>query len=518
MIISLTLSSHASILQVSGDVSGTWDADTIQVMDHILVPNNQSLLINPGVKVIFDGYYTFRIEGQIQANGLENDSISFYVSDTTGLYNLDNNLGSWAGFWFDHMLPNNDSSLFNYCQFKYGKAVSEDSIYWYGGAVYVHKFNRLRFSNCSFSNNIAYKNGGAIYCRSSNIKIEHCEFMDNAGGTPIDFGYGGAICLEYSDAKIFRNYFSRNSSTGVGGGLSFEYSNPDIKANIFYQNYSAIGGGLCCLRSEIGYPIANNLFNQNASTFFGGAVAFLEAHSLFINNTIINNASMYGGGFQINLGSLPIIKNCIIWNNSNSSENGAQVYVYDVNSAPAFSYNNILGGFADFGGTGVGNCIYEDNMDLNPQFVGAGEFPFSLAENSPCVNSGTPDTLGLFLPEKDLAGNTRFEEFRIDMGCYENQGIIGVQVLSTNDFEFYILPNPITEYSIIQLNVQGRRFLEFTLIDDQGKEVTNIPMQDYEQGKHEIPLAIHHLNSGLYLLKGLEKSTKQTQVLKIIMP
>ncbi len=515
----LAISTIASNIQVGGDVSGTWDADTIQVIDDLLVPTNQILVINPGVKVIFYGHYTFSVAGQIFANGLANDSISFFVSDTLGLYNLEDNKGSWGGFWFEPGNIINDSSTFEFCNFKYGKAVAEDSTYWYGGAVYAKKFNKLRFSNCLFSNNISYKNGGAIYCLNSDIKIDHCDFINNAAGTELIYGYGGGVCLEYSNTEVYRNYFTNNSSTGVGGGLSFEYSNPDIEANVFYDNYSAIGGGLCCLRSDKGNSIVNNLFDNNSSTFFGGGVAFLEAHALFTNNTVVNNLSMYAGGLFFNVGAKSIIKNNIIWNNTIYSLEGPQVYVYDVYSAPEFYYNNIEGGFEEFSGEGVGNFIgvYDNNININPQFVGLSEFPYSLSEGSPCINSGTPDTLGLLLPILDLAENIRLKEDSLDMGCYENQGGTGFLDLSIVGVEFTVFPNPITENSMIELNVQERTALKFTIMDSYGKIIYGIPMQYYSNGKHHIKLPPLKLNSGLYFLKATEEvGSKKSKTLKLI--
>jgi predicted outer membrane repeat protein len=517
-ILLLTVSVNASSIQVSGNVSGNWDTDTVQVVGNLFVPSNQSLVIHPGVKVIFDGYYYFEVAGQINAIGLINDSISFFVADTLGLSSLESNKGSWAGFWFEPGSTINDSSTFEFCKFNYGKAVSQDSVYWYGGAIFIKKYHKLRFSNCSFSNNIAYKNGGAIYCRESNIKVENCDFIDNKAGTADDYGYGGALCLEYSDAKVYRNYFTRNASTGVGGGLSFEYSNPDIDANIFDDNYSAIGGGLCCLRSEQGNSIANNLIVNNESMFFGGGVAFLEAHPLFINNTVVDNFSVYAGGLYIYTGAMPIIKNCIIWNNSISSENGPQVTIFDVYSAPEFYYNNIQGGFEDFGGSGIGNFlgVYEDNIDLDPRFIGAGAFPLSLKEDSPCVNSGTPDTTGLLLPAKDLAGNERFIENRIDMGCYENLRNSGSHNLIIDHIEFKVSPNPATDHSIINLKIREPLSLEMSLLDIQGKLILAIPMQDFTICNHQIKLSTGQLDSGLYLLKFMEKHSKQTETLRLV--
>ncbi len=180
-------------------------------MDNLLVPSYFVLTINPGGSVIFNGFFAFKVEGQVFAQGLEMDSISFFVTDTIGLHNVEITKGDWAGFWFEPIGTISDSSIFEFCDFKYGKAVSDDTIEWNGGGMGIVKYNNIRISNCSFTENMAYKNGGAIYSKSSHIKIENCDFTGNAGGTPLEYGYGGGVCLQYSDAKIYRNYFTQNS-------------------------------------------------------------------------------------------------------------------------------------------------------------------------------------------------------------------------------------------------------------------------------------------------------------------
>jgi len=452
-VIILGVSAHANSIQVSGNVSGNWNVDTVQVVGDLIVPFDQILHINEGVKVIFQGYYLFKVEGQITANGTKNDSILFQVSDTTGFHNLESTQGSWSGFWFEPKITLSDSSIFEYCRFNYSKAVSSDSTFWYGGAVFIKKYSLIRFSNCTFENNRAYKNGGAIYCNASDIKIEHCDFIHNSCGTQLDYGYGGGVCLEYSNSVICNSYFTQNSSSGVGGGLSFEYSDPRIENNVFSNNQSGLGGGLCCLRSEKGNSIVNNLFNNNYAVFFGGGVAFLEAHSLFVNNTVINNQSMYGGGLYFNAGAKPQLYNCIVWNNGAQSADGPQAYIFDVYSGPEFYYCDIEGGFENFSGSGIGNFqgVYENNLDLDPLFIGSGNTPYELSENSPCINSGKPDTIGLMLPIKDLADNNRIKDDHIDMGCYESQGNFGVQSLMFEEQHILITPNPIRNEAVFHL-------------------------------------------------------------------
>ncbi len=75
----------------------------------------------------------------------------------------------------------------------------------------------------------------------------------------------------------------------------------------------------------------------------------------------------------------------------------------------------------------------EGNFDADPLFVtpvNPDDAPttdgdLNLLPNSPCINTGTPDTTGLNLPPIDIAGNPRIYNGlvdRIDMGAYEFQG------------------------------------------------------------------------------------------------
>lgn len=496
------ISTKASNIQVSGEVSGTWDVDTVQVMDNLLVPNSLTLTINPGVKVIFEGHYVFKVAGQVLAYGQENNPILFTVTDTIGFYNLQTNEGAWNGFWFEHLAPNNDSTIFEYCNFEYAKAVGIDTTYWHGGAMCIREFNRLRITNCNFSNNKSFINGGAVYCKLANINIQHCTFENNEAGTQEYWGYGGAVCFEYSDAQACRNYFSQNSSTGVGGGLSFEYSKLDLENNIFVNNYSAIGGGICFLRSEGGNSIVNNLVIDNEALFFGGGVAFLGADVLFTNNTIANNHAPYGGGMYFNDEAIPILKNCIVWDNISVANDGWQIYIWDLYSAPEFYYCDIKDGLEGFSGSGGSTFIgvYENNIDEYPQFSGTGEYPFMLTENSPCINSGTPDTTGLLLPEKDLARNNRFKEGRVEMGAYEFQSSSGLQQLLNENISVSVFPNPITNKTKINLNLQRPASVQFSILNSQGEIIRLVPKLAYSEGFHDLPLPNDNLKPGLYLL------------------
>lgn len=342
---------------------------------------------------------------------------------------------------------------------------------------------------------------------SSDLKVEFCKFENNNCGLEQLYGYGGGVCLEHSEAFIYRNHFIQNRSTGVGGGLSFEYSNPRIESNFFFDNYSAIGGGMVGLRSDGNQSIVNNLLEGNSSLYFGGGLAVLEASMLFTNNTIVNNISGAGGGLYVNTNSFSIFKNCILWGNSCPGSNGPQVYIWDTYSAPEFYYCDIEGGVEAFSGTGgIGTGfigVYEDCIEIDPQFNLSGNYPFGLSDDSPCFNSGTPDTLGLLLPETDLSGHERFRGNRIDMGAYESQITTSENSYLAIEDKIKIFPNPITDQSIISFELDSEADVIISIFDLNGKKVWQKPRLGLKKGIHKTHINNSDINSGCYTLQAL---------------
>ncbi|MDD5482077.1 MAG: choice-of-anchor Q domain-containing protein [Kiritimatiellae bacterium] len=58
-----------------------------------------------------------------------------------------------------------------------------------------------------------------------------------------------------------------------------------------------------------------------------------------------------------------------------------------------------------------------NNIELNPQFAGKDSGNFRLANDSPCVNSGTNQDW--MTNAVDLDGSPRIRYGRVDMGAYE---------------------------------------------------------------------------------------------------
>jgi hypothetical protein len=482
---------------VQGTVSGTWSADTVFVAGDLLVEDGSNLAISPGSTIIFNGIFNIRVDGSIQALGTQSDSILFTMADTAG-FSIDTIPGGgWGGIRFDRNRMTNDSSIFQYCHFEFGKLVNADPVTGHGGAIYANDFDKIRISHCLFRDNFATYNGGAVYLDSASVVIRNSYFTRNRAGLSVaPWGYGGAVCSDNSSPEIYWNIFENNSSTGVGGALAVRFLDCNVYTNIFTGNYSALGGGFGFLHiPECTHRINTNLVAENASTFFGGGVANLNASPIYVNNTIVYNQSTYGGGFYCKDSVSPDFYNTIIW--GNSAAVGSQGYLFEVYSQADFFNCDVQDGPELFGGSGGGPAFfgaYESCIDSYPDFLMTGDFPYALSDDSPCYDGGSPDTTGFLLPETDLAGNPRYSHAFVDIGAYE---VVWVGMEAWDEGGLEIWPNPTAG----KFRVRSSEFgVEVKRVELYSLTGTLLDKWNTINGTWNIELDISHLPDGIYLV------------------
>ena len=380
----ISLSIYASSISVSGTISSntTWTGvDIVYVTGNISISNGVTLTIDPGISVVFTGYYHIKVNGRLLAIGTVADTIAFTVADTTGYHNHSHT--GWKGIELWNTASSNDSTKLVYCKLQYGKDVNSQR----GGAILITGFKKLLVDHCDLSYNYASLKGGAIY-------------IWNEGG-----------------AKISNCHIHHNFTEYDGGGI-FSWDTFILSNNIISDNYAgSSGGGVYVLQSI--FTMANNLICNNHAVSQGGAVYINDCFDSFIlNNTICNNtASSTGGVYTIN--RVPEFRNTIIYRNS-----GKQVGLESGFYQGDFYYCDIEGGQTGIAGSDnidhYGNCIDED-----PLFTGNGSHPYSLQNISSCIDAGDPSTTTAEAGPLDLAGNTRVYngyETIIDIGAYEYQG------------------------------------------------------------------------------------------------
>ncbi|MCB2208465.1 MAG: right-handed parallel beta-helix repeat-containing protein [Bacteroidetes bacterium] len=494
---------QASSIEVSGRVSGNWIVDTVHVVGNIEIKPSEILQIDEGVTVLFQGPYFFRVLGCLKALGSPGNPILFTISDTTGFYNDTIANGGWKQIRIENQSELEDSTRLKHCHFEYGKAVTVDSLYSYGGAICIRNSNRISITHCEFRNNYAYFSGGAVYIENAAIRISGNHFEYNRCGQPdLYYGYGGGLCADSSAAIIEKNYFRQNASTGIGGGLCIRFSDGPVQHNIFEENYSALGGGFGMLHIDTcRFVISNNLITDNTAKFFGGGISNGDCSPTYINNTIVeNNCTGGGGGFYCKDSVVPVLINNIIYGNTQYGGEINQVYLWDNLSQPHFYHNNIQGGIAAFAGSGGADFTgkYVNNIDQDPFFENASYAPALL---SPCVNSGSLDLAGMMIPLFDLAGNTRVVADTIDMGAFEQQEVLGIFNDDAHDPLFLkVYPNPTNSTIQIAFELLAAEHLIVFVTDMQGITRDKIWEKSLVAGHHRINWDLMDYPDGTYVI------------------
>lgn len=465
----------------------TWTADTLDITGDVIIDSNVTLIISPGTFIHIIDYYSIQSYGTIRAIGTETDSIVFTHLDT--IYHNDTSTiaGGWHGI---RLMPrtSNDTSIFKYCKITNGKSVVPGSWYSYedpknnGGNLYCYNFGSLIIEHCFIGNGIVKRDGAGLYCKYGKyVSIQNNHFYSNHG-----FNLGGGIYAYGIDSLfIDNNLLNYNTSYqliynfegGSGAGILASYALGDsafayICNNKIFNNKGVTGG---IYDAYVHSNISNNLICNN----YG--IGLWNAHyynsPTYINNTIVNNWASYVSGVELLSDNVTLINN-IIWNNRSTFPGNPQIH-FNHNENPIVTNCNVMGGYE-----GEGN-IDDEPLFINPTLdVGlnynALDADWSLLDNSPCINTGSPDTAGLYLPDFDINGNQRVYGNRIDMGAYENQYIwVKINDSQVSEDSIKIYPNPGSNKIFIELQPEMEGAW-FELIDGVGNrliqsKITTIP-------------------------------------------
>ncbi|MFH1733795.1 MAG: T9SS type A sorting domain-containing protein, partial [bacterium] len=371
-----------------GNVSGIWTSfnNPYSIIDEITIAADDTLIIEPGVEVIFQGHYKFIVNGWLLAEGTEQDSILFTAADTSE---------GWHGIRF---IDAPDSSRLSYCTLTYGKATGANPNDC-GGAIRTDN-STLVLTNCLIERCHANLSGGAIDFAWSVGKVYDTIFRYNSSGIA-----GGATQLFVSDVVLLGCQFVSNITLGTNGGAVYgESCFADIVECTFTQNSAQSGGAINC-GSSSDFSLNNCLLVENIAGQYGGGIYHAAGILDVVNCTVSDNTASLGGGISSTDGD---IKNSIIWNNTNGQIHGV---------GGELNYNNIQGGWP----TGTGNIDTEpffvdpDNSDYHLQspfgsYHGGAWTPD--LNNSPCIDAGDPAS--------PYGNEPQPNGYRINMGAYGN--------------------------------------------------------------------------------------------------
>ncbi len=512
---------------VSGNVRGVWttSGSPYLVTDTIYVQDGDTLIIEPGVIVDFQGHFQFYIYGYLQAVGTETDSICFTTNPAM-------NPERWGGLRFDH---SDDSCIIQYCRIEYGKAMGSCP-HNRGGGIYCTHCDPQILNN-SITNNSAESGagtwgGGGIYCDCASPTIMYNIINGNTTGHD-----GAGIYCYWSSPLISNNHIRDNTAGFRGGGIAcFMYSNPIIKENIIENNSpSGIhssgsspkiqnntikwnqGNGIYVYMYGWGSVyIVGNLIAKNHANY-GAGVCNEGVSPYIINNTIVENAALTCGGgiynlpvyFPLLIPSNPVVIDNILY--FNTAPEGKQVY-----SSTSCTTNVSYSDIHDKDSIGIYGAVVWGGgvIDLEPSFA---DTFYRLNGTSPCVDAGTTDTTGLYLLPYDLDYSSRVWDGDgsagavIDMGAYEyGAPPYGISEYNEDHIvlsEITIFPNPSPDNIILRYAIPVSTEITLELIDISGRKLKKIYYGFVNSGVHEITLDCSGLSSGVYFVRLFGETT-----------
>jgi hypothetical protein len=337
-----------------------------------------------------------------------------------------------------------------------------------GGGLYIADGN-LWINNSIIINNEASIGGGVFSSDSSPIFINSA-FISNIATSAFGTGEkgGGGVYANGGNPSFINTTFTENSvnctnSVCGGGGLYNFTSNSTILNSVFNGNtvsgsqwYSG-GGGIYNYNSNL--LIGNSMFTSNSLYLDGyesggGAIYHRNGQSQIINLIFFDNfawdegSAMFNGG-----GSVPLVANCIFWENGTPNNQ-----IRYENNPPIVRYSIVQGGYS---GTG--------NLDVDPRFVSPENNDFRLNYISPAIDAG--DNTSVFDDYLDL----------------DNDGIIDEPTPIDIDGKerFFEMP--------IQPNVGNG---DFPLVDIGTYEVYNsAPVLDNSGDTHLVPILEDDINN-----------------------
>ena len=528
---------------VTGNVSGTWTMEREPyVADAALsIAQNDTLIIEPGVTVIFPGRYGFTISGILVAAGTEEDSIFFTARNQ--------HHDAWIGLTFNSMRSSN--SIFKYCSVKYA----------YRGISFTGASPTV--SNC----NLAYHENSGLWFRDSRAVVRNSHISDiHANGVSVEGdsrptieGCQISVCLDQgilvgagSGAFIIGDTIRHITENGIALAEAEACSLrscliTDVELQGIRVNQSTgvivlrciVDGsgrdGIWIYRSENVSVINSNFMNGVTTGMY-----VYESNVDVINNIIIRNGQD-GIGAQGNI--IPRLYYNCIWGNSRNDYNGVNAGNGDINESPDLGENYIPQEGSRV--IDAGDARYRDD-DGTRADIGA---RFFNQNHPPRILSATPEPFDELVGDQTVEftvyaededghnltytwllndvvadhGNSTEIEFHRDgeyvvkvvvndgfyMGTtehsweftatgmavqFEPDGIPGNFTISLP------YPNPFNAQSSIDLSLKTSSLINLTIFDMQGRMVSHVDERILSAGRHNLSINSGSLPSGNYLV------------------
>lgn len=280
--------------------------------------------------------------------------------------------------------------------------------------------------------------GIAFFCSEGSIRncsINDCHAIGGESFPVFSIIYANLDSIFVVENVSVTNCSVTNPENSVISIAPNQYANPSITLNnVLVANCTSVGESPIIIGADTISEVTNL---TNCS---------------FINNSGTNIAMKIVGNANIT--------NCIFDNYNPTEIEVKNTLPYGFISNMLLRNNLIRGYPSSMYVHPTNNVTFNEiNFDADPGFAGTDwtdPLSYRLNYNSPCIDAGTQDTTGLFLPDFDLYGNIRIFNNRVDIGCNEWDGT-GNEDEQINpvltESQLQIRPNPFRCNTIIRYTI-----------------------------------------------------------------
>lgn len=358
-------------------------------------------------------------------------------------------------------------------------------------------------------------------------------------------GFGGGIASQ-GGIKLYHNKFYENEAKS-GGGAAFltngyfptsGVNDIIVDGNLFANNADLTDTYVCGITdggggvniSQDGCEacktiITNNIFANNRTGSWGGALRLYKANTRVVNNDFVNNiAHINGGALQIfsSPGKQVFANNNIFFGN----ETEDQLFYPHVSVDCEGLYGTMIFEFnhTDYPYNQGFNVVTQDSMlsynfnqvIASPNFIAPTTLPglvqngatanWGLLGTSPCINAGDLDTTGCYLSAFDYKEQTRIVANHIDVGAIEYR--LAESLNPTADISaLKVFPNPVQNWLHIPIAVPNNGNYHYQITDLSGRMLDE---RQLEGNTDLLTIPVEKLGQGFYLLL-LEQGCNRSQ-------
>ena len=432
LIMSVLICVQLGTAQISGPLQGSLGPGILHVVGDCRIESWDTLTINAGSTLRFDGIYTFFVRGTLWAEGTTSSPILFTrdsVLNPTGgenIYFLETSGGSrLQNVTFEHVFGGvhfDTTVQIENCVFRHaisgGTTFSSTGV-TVTGCVFAENVGwgvatpvsgMIVFEDCRFEDNI----GHGIWQRGESI-FRNCTVTNNSHGIECQgsaqyfdclilgnrrsLGNGGGVYIASGNPQFSNCRFEGNFAHGSGGGAYLDAQTAPVFTNCTFSNDTAgvAGGGVFCGFTDARFVDCIITGCRALGTQTGGGGICNYGATTFERCEVSDNTATYGGGVFCRPVNYQHYRYCLIRNNAASGGGGVAVWSGSPDFTQCILYGNTAttaagglccgwGNYADvhLDGTVVAasqgygiSIVYSNNSEIrNSAFFGntAGDF------------------------------------------------------------------------------------------------------------------------------------------------